>query len=315
MVQWHSSVTFSLYAYIMSKRRQIKRKEVRIREALESLPVLEDLYLRMQAMNIDLIDAYLTGWEHSLLMEYFEKERTPLESAVTVSAFSQMWIFGLYELLRTWRQRALDVYEFARELRSLGKTARTAFVSKKKKQIKAAMALAGSEVFYWPPFERAVKDDKYVESIRKAVDQSERLFRRIESLRMSLAKHEIPKSKGSFAMAPGYGRIDMTNGSMYWQVVLQGNEVDIISRRSIADECRELTRDRSHLILPIAIQEKLKAFPKYSYALKKVTVILKNGTEYKNVLVAWLRELIHVNGHEKVPFDADEVVDVRYEAS
>jgi len=215
----------------MNKEDQNKHEEVRIRDVLESLPVLEDLYLRMQAMNIDLVDAYLTDWEHSLLMEYMEKERTPLESAVTVTAFSQMWIFGLYELLRTWRQRALEVYGFAQELRLLDETARATFISEKEQQIKEAMALAGSEVFYWPPFERAAKDDNYVESIRKAVDQSERLFRRIESLRMSLAKHEVPKTKGPFAMAPGYGRIDMTTGSLQWQVVLQENEVDLISRR------------------------------------------------------------------------------------
>lgn len=290
-----------------------KQEETRIRDVLESLPVLEDLYLRMQAMNIDLIDAHLSEWETALLVEYMEKERTPLESAVTVSAFSQMWIFGLYELLRTWRQRASEVYKFAQEVRLLSEPERTTRVSEKKQQITEAMALAGSEVFYWPPYEKAAVDDDYVESIRKAVNQSERLFRRIESLRMSLAKHEVPKEKGSFAMAPGYGRIDMTTGSLQWQVVLQGNEVDLISRRSLADECRELVKDRSHLILPINIQEKIKAYPKHSYALKQVTLVLKDGTEYKNVLVAWYREVIHVSGHDKVPFDADDVADVRHE--
>ena len=44
---------------------------------------------------------------------------------------------------------------------------------------------------------------------------------------MSLAKHELPGVKGSFVMAPGYGRIDMSDGSIYWQLVLRGNEVDM----------------------------------------------------------------------------------------
>lgn len=299
----------------MNKEDQNKHEEVRIRDVLESLPVFEDLYLKMQGMNIDLVDTYLTEWEHSLLMEYIEEERTPIASAMTVSAFSQMWIFGLYELLRTWRQRALEVYRFAEELHSLEEPARTTYISEKEQQIKEATALAVSEVIYWAPFERAAKDDNYVKGIRKAVDQSERLFRRIESLRMSLAKHEVPKSKGSFAMAPGYGRIDTTTGSLQWQVVLRENEVDLISRRSLADECRELVKDRSHVILPINIQEKVKAYPKHSYASKKVTVVLKDGTEYKNVLVAWFREVIHVSGYDKVPFNADDVVDVRHEST
>ncbi len=51
----------------MDKEDQDKHEEVRIRDVLESLPVLEDLYLRMQAMNIDLVDAYLSDWETALL--------------------------------------------------------------------------------------------------------------------------------------------------------------------------------------------------------------------------------------------------------
>lgn len=293
---------------------QEERKETRIRDVLKSLPIFDDLYLGMQAMNIDLVDAYLANMELNLLKEYMEIEHTPFESAVTVSAFSQLWIFGLYELLRTWRQRATEVYKFADELRSLDKPSRESLIAEKKRKIKEATALGGAEFVNWQPYEKVAKDDAFAESIRKAVDQSERLFRRIEALRMSLAKHEVPKAKGSFALAPGYGRIDMTTGSIYWQIVLQGNEVDLISRRSLADGCRELGKDRSHAILPINIQKKVSTFSKHSYGIKLITVILKDGTEYKKVFVAWSKEVIHVSGHEKIPFNADEVIDVRHEA-
>ncbi len=37
--------------------------------------------------------------------EYIEIERTPAQQAMFVSAQSQLWIFALYELLGTWRQR------------------------------------------------------------------------------------------------------------------------------------------------------------------------------------------------------------------
>ena len=53
------------------------------------------------------------------MAEYIETERTPLQTAVFASALSQLWIFGLYELLRTWRQRAREVIRFAEELRAL----------------------------------------------------------------------------------------------------------------------------------------------------------------------------------------------------
>jgi hypothetical protein len=300
----------------MGNDRQDQEEKVRIRDTLESLPVFsEDLFLRRQAMNIDLVDAYLSEWETALLAQCMEEEGFPSESAVTVSAFSQMWIFGLYELLRTWRQRAKEICKFAQELGLLDEPARITLISEKKQQVTEAAALAGSEAHYWRPYEKAIEDDNYVERIRKAVDQSERLFRRIESLRMPLAKHEVPKEKGSFAWAPNCGGIDKSNGSIYWHVELRENEADVISRRSLADECRGLIKDRSHVILPVNIQEKMKDFPKHSYALKKVTVVLKDGTEQKNVLVAWSREIFGVLGQDKIPFDANDVVDVRYEAN
>jgi hypothetical protein len=48
-------------------------------------------------------------------------------------------------------------------------------------------------------------------------------------------------------MAPGYGRIDMLTGSIYWLVELRGDEVDLVSRRTLADECRRLALDRDAL--------------------------------------------------------------------
>ena len=96
-------------------------------------------------------------------------------------------------------------------------------------------------MFYWSAYEQATAEPLFVDSLRKAVDRTERLFRRIEALRMSLVKHEMPGMKGSYAMAPGYGRIDMLTGSIYWQVVLRGNEVDLISRREIGEWIRGQT--------------------------------------------------------------------------
>jgi len=149
--------------------------------------------------------------------------------------------------------------------------------------------------------------------LRKALDRTERLFRRIEAFRVALAKHELPGAKGSFAMAPGYGRIDMTNGSIYWQVVLQGDEVDLVSRRTIADQCRRLALDESPAIVREALQERLKKLPDDSYGIKRVVVTLDDGTEHRGVYVAWCKEIVWVPGCESIPFDADRIVDVRHD--
>ena len=74
-----------------------------------SLSLLKrDLYLGMQGMNIGMTDPILTHWEYSLLNEYIEIEKTPFESAMQVSAFSQMWLLTTYEVMRIWRDRVYN---------------------------------------------------------------------------------------------------------------------------------------------------------------------------------------------------------------
>lgn len=73
---------------------------------LRRLPFFEDdTYLSMQGINVGIADPVITHYEYALLKEQFEAEKTPVEMAMAVSALSQMWIFGLYEVLRLWRDR------------------------------------------------------------------------------------------------------------------------------------------------------------------------------------------------------------------
>jgi|SRR3990167_3891350 len=306
----------------MSKKSQSKRKldtnkdgerrPVRLSDVLQGFPLFEDLFLRMQALNLEVVDYFLRDSEAGLLREYMEIERTPLDTAVFVSALSQLWIFGLYELLRTWRQRARRVVAFAEELQRLSVEEREKRIAAEKASIENASGWNEWASIHWASFEKAARDPTYAESIRTAVDRTERLFRRIEALRVSLAKHEVPRSKGSFAMAPGYGRIDMTTGSIYWQIVLQGKEVDLVSRQAVSDMCLELAEKQPLSILPLAVQHKVAGLPECSYGVKRVTLILADGTEYADVFVAWLKEVIFVRGHPSIPFDVTQVVDVRF---
>ena len=69
---------------------------------------------------------------------------------------------------------------------------------------------------------------------------------------MTLAKHEVPRQGGAYAGAPGYGRIDMSTGSIYWQVELGRNEVTVLSRRGLADALRMVACPNDR-ILPVAM--------------------------------------------------------------
>src|SRR6266851_1391381 len=125
-----------------------------IARSFQKLPLFDEPYLRMQAMNLEMVDEYLRYQEESLLAEYMEAERTPLPAAIFVSALSQLRIFGVYELLRTWRQRAGDVLRWIKVFRATPNKGRKALLAEKEREItKRSAALSRAEVFHWPAYE------------------------------------------------------------------------------------------------------------------------------------------------------------------
>lgn len=280
---------------------------------LRNLPLIrDDLFLGMQATNLYIVDQILEEMEHQLLAQYIEEERTPVQSAITVSALSQLWIFGLYELLRSWRARAENIIKFSESLEGKGGEERERLITARKRQIESAGAPSDNLVTRWPTFERAVSDAGFVVRLQSAIDGSEILFRRLSTLRVTLAKHEIPQ-QGGYALAPGYGRIDESNGSIYWQVLLGNHEVDMLSRREFAIDARRLSEDQSALVLPRPIQTQISKFPKVSYHLKRTKVTLKSGEQCGGVLVFWNKIVVAVLGQGKIPFAARDVVAVEHE--
>lgn len=75
-----------------------------LRQALTGLPLLgDDMFLRMQAFNLTIVDQFLMQLESEVLQKLVQEERTPVPEAALLSALSQMWVFAAYELMRTWR--------------------------------------------------------------------------------------------------------------------------------------------------------------------------------------------------------------------
>ncbi len=283
--------------------------DVQLHEVLRGLPLLDEVFLGMQAMNVDVVDAYLEELEARLLQEYIERDRTPVQSPLFVSALSQMWVFAVYELLRTWRHRVHDVLRWAEELAALGDDEREAPVAAKRQEIERRASEARDAEAHWQVFERA-DDAQFVEELRSALNRTEVAFHDVEAVRMTLAKHEVPRQDGMYAGAPGYGRIDISNGSIYWQVELGRNEVTVLSRHGLADALRTVSRPNDR-ILPVAIQKRVALMERQSYGVNRVAVVFDDGTEQRGVRVAWATEVVGVDGYDRLPFEIARIVDVR----
>ena len=204
------------------------------------LPLFGQLYLNMQAQNIAMSDLDLREMETNLLREYMELEKTPFMTTMRVSAWSQMWVFAFYELLRTWRQRTRELSDYAKALKSSSDIEATK-ASFHQKFERTTRLSRNPEFFDQQAYAEAeLAPDHLIGRTERAKEIVEPLFRRLEAVRMTLAKHEVPKTRGLPALAPGYGRIDLSNGSIYWMIDYKDDTSDIISRRGLADDFADL---------------------------------------------------------------------------
>lgn len=139
-------------------------------EALSGLPFMDDVYVQMQARNLAMVNAHIADVEKELMAEWAAADRMPTGSVLFASALTQMWLFALYELLRTWRQRVRE----------------------------RSPAL--------PEEERA--------SVLERLERFKTVYAELEGVRVTLAKHEVPKAKNRPAEAAGYARVDYLTGAM-----------------------------------------------------------------------------------------------------
>jgi hypothetical protein len=202
----------------------------------DSIPFCDELWLGMQARNIALVDlGILRPMEGDAVSAYFERERTPSDILMPLSALSQMWVFSLYEFLRTWRQRADYLLKLHQEFNEIPGPDRDAFAKRaaikleeKRKFVKIGPQMHAEHLDRF-------QDEEFVDSVRQYRARSESLFREAEALRVTLAKHEVPKTQGMFAESPGYGRMDQSNGSIYWFIALKDGSLTKVDRRTLGD--------------------------------------------------------------------------------
>lgn len=159
-----------------------------------------------------------------------------------LNAQSQMRLFSVYELLRTWRERAKNVQKWAANGdKGFHHLNRAAF-AKVLRRIKSDTAIL-----------QTVKDD---------LARTHVLFGELEFLRVALAKHEMSSRPKLMAYAPGYARIDMWTGSMRYELSIGHMVLGEATRRSIADGLRALTTDRT-ILTPESLAE-IDAYMKLS---------------------------------------------------
>jgi hypothetical protein len=207
-------------------------KAGQLRDALCNLKFLgDDPFLRMQAVNLDIVDQFLTDLEYKVLRELHQEERTP-PSAFFLNAQSQMWIFAVYELLRTWVERAKDIIKWAVNGGLQHKLTRL--------QAEQKDFLHFGREIRIEQLKAVIADPTLVDVLDRQIKHIHIQYGRLTYIRVSLAKHQISGKSKSVALNPGYGRINMWCGALDYALENGRVHLGTISRRDIADGLRAL---------------------------------------------------------------------------
>ena len=152
-----------------------------------------------------------------------------MHEVLFVYAQSQMWVFGAYELLRTWRQRCGDLLKWQgsgglkQMLSNLEADAQPGDFGR---ELRAAQ------------IRDVLLNPRKTDAIRRDCRRTENLFTRLEALRVSLAKHEIRKKDNSVSRNPGHAWINRWCGAFDFEVEAGAHGSGPINRRDIADDIR-----------------------------------------------------------------------------
>lgn len=88
--------------------------------------------------------------------------------------------------------------------------------------------------------EVAQKDESIIARINRDKRRVHMAYSRLSMIRVSLTKHETRGKKNSIANTPGYGRLNMSCGSLDYELETGRFVLGTISRRDIADSLRAL---------------------------------------------------------------------------
>lgn len=190
----------------------------------------ENPFLAMQASQLCLVDNLLNDIEEKVMRQQFDDD-PPRQEIAMASALSPMWIYAVYELLRTWRQRCEEVIILAEnsgfDLKATN-LERDLGYRHYDRELRAQQLRDAQE------------RPELVEKMRVDLRRTEMGFTTLEFIRVALAKHEVSKkgNKKPIAFAPGLARPNRECGSMEYELSKGGSIISYVTRRELAETIR-----------------------------------------------------------------------------
>jgi hypothetical protein len=222
-------------------KARVREKDFNVHTWYATIPMTDDIYLGLQAQNIARVEmSVIRRWESEVLDEQEDDPGSYQGPKYReLMALSQMWVFGLYEFLRTWRQRARALMQFEEKYNKFATLAeRDAYLKDIVEKANDKARLATRFPVFYPDHVAKIADPDFMKSVRAYRDEINVLYDELSAVRMPAAKHELPKTPGGEALiadAPGIGLPDKATGSICWSVLVGDRQLTIV-RRDLADK-------------------------------------------------------------------------------
>jgi hypothetical protein len=200
-----------------------------------TIPLCDDLWLSMQAQHIAAVEiAIIRPMELEAARTIFAEEPYA-HIMLPLNGVSQMWLFSLYEFMRTWRQRANKILKLANQYQRTKPAKQAEFLKTAIDDAEGKEKHIFSAISFYSKHIAKIGDKAFVTAVQDYWDKIDGFFHWIEGLRMNLAKHEVPKLRGIVAEMPGYARMDLIRGSLYWQYTDAHGGLQKLARREAAN--------------------------------------------------------------------------------
>jgi hypothetical protein len=210
-------------------------KDFNILSWFMKIPLCDDTWLGMQAQHIAAVEIGIIRPLELHTARTIFAEEPYADVMMALNGVSQMWLFSLYEFLRTWRQRATQLLQLADQYAKTLPRKQKAFLEKTIADAKAKEKHIFSGASFYSEHVSRITDPAFVDAIKAYYEKMDGWFSFIEELRMNLAKHEVPKKHGMVAEMPGYARIDLVRGTLYWQFIDAQGGLQKLDRREAAN--------------------------------------------------------------------------------
>lgn len=199
------------------------------------IPLCDDTWLGMQAQHIAAVEIGIIRPLELQTARIIFNEESYGGIMMALNGVSQMWLFSLYEFLRTWRQRATQLLQLADQYAKTLPRKQKAFLERTIADAQGKEKHVFSGVSYYSAHVSRIADPAFVQAVEAYYNKTDGWFGFIEELRMNLAKHEVPKKRGMVAEMPGYARMDVLKGTLYWQFIDAQGGLQKLDRREAAN--------------------------------------------------------------------------------